>query len=194
VFSGIIQSVAEVVKTEKKGGSISLTIAKPKHWTIKPGDSVATDGVCLTVVALTEDSYVVDLMPETLSKTTFGAVPPKKVNLEQSLRVGDSLGGQVVTGHVDCVGEIIKQESASGATTFTISFPKQFAKLIAEKGSIAVNGVSLTVVSVTAQSFVVSVIEYTLKNTTLGQKKVGEKVNLEFDIIAKHLARMSEHL
>ena len=194
MFSGIVQGVTEVVASEMKNGSLLLTLARPPHCVVKLGESVAVNGICLTIAGISENACTFELMPETLQRTTFGAEIPKVVNIEQSLRMGDPLGGHVMTGHVDCVGAITAVTEEGDSRKFGISFPKEFAKLIVMKGSIAVDGISLTVAALDKESFAVILVSHTLRSTTLSQKKAGDRVNLEFDIIAKHLARMAEAL
>lgn len=193
MFSGIIKAVAQVRKAKKKNGSLFLIIEKPKGWIIKPGESIATNGVCLTVKKVNKDDYLTELMPQTLKKTSFGKQIPQKVNLEQSLRLVDKLGGHLVLGHVDAVGKMQNIIWKDTSKIYRFSFPKKFAKLIAEKGSIAVDGISLTVVDVGKDWFTVSLVDYTTRHTTLGKKKIGDLVNLEFDIIAKYLEKLINH-
>lgn len=190
MFSGIISAVVKIKKIEEKPGSLFLTIQKPKGWRIKAGDSIATNGVCLTVKKVASDSYTTELMAETLSRTYFGKIKLNKVNLEKSLTLSTPLDGHLVTGHVDCLGKILKIKKVGQAQIFQISFPRQFDKYLADKGSVAVDGVSLTVVEVYQKYFTVSLVDYTLKNTILGEKKVGELVHLEFDILAKYINKI----
>lgn len=189
MFTGIVEAKASVRSSNKKG-SLFLTIEKPKNWKIKAGDSISMDGVCLTVKKIGSFDFTSELMPETLSKTYFGRQVPKKVNLERSLRVGSRLGGHFILGHVDTVGKIEEVKFSGLSKIDKISFPKQFAKFVAQKGSISVDGVSLTVVDVGANWFTVSLVDYTVKHTTLGEKKKGGLVNLEFDMLAKYLIRL----
>lgn len=190
MFTGIIQATAVVKKTARKGASLFLTIQKPTGWKIRAGDSLCTNGACLTVSKVSKDTFQTDLMPETLQKTVFGKQVPKKVNLEPSLRPSDRIGGHLVFGHVDAIGKIESVKKHGPARIFKITFPKKFSNLVAEKGSIAVDGISLTVIDVRKNWFTVSLVDYTLQHTTLGDKQVGDLVNLEFDVIAKYLARM----
>ncbi len=220
MFTGIIQSIASIKKHEYKNGSLVLTIATPAKWKLEPGDSIATDGVCLTVTKVGKGFYQTELVEETLQRTTFGKLIPVKVNLERPLRPTDFLDGHIVQGHVDAVGEIKQitlakisplrqaQDRLSvppligegerlppptrGRTqegVFTIHFPKKYSRLIVEKGSITVDGISLTVVDVGTDWFSVALIPYTLKETTIGLKRVWDFVNLEFDVIAKYILK-----
>ncbi|PIR86965.1 MAG: riboflavin synthase [Candidatus Harrisonbacteria bacterium CG10_big_fil_rev_8_21_14_0_10_49_15] len=189
MFTGIIKAVALIKHAEVKDGSLFLTIARPKGWRMKPGDSISTDGACLTVRSVNKKQYTVELMPETLDKTYFGKQICLQVNLEQSLRVTDRLDGHIVLGHVDAVGVIKKIANDGRAKVYTIQFPARSAALVAPKGSITVDGVSLTVTRATKTTFSVSLVEYTLNHTALGQKQIGDLVNLEFDVLAKYLYR-----
>jgi riboflavin synthase len=190
MFSGIISAISKVQKKEFKNDSLFLTIKKPKSWKIKLGDSIATNGACLTVKKLLKDSYVTELMPETLDKTYFGKIDFEYVNLEKSLRLQDTLDGHLVTGHVDTIANIQEITMRGQSAIFKISFPKKFAKYVAEKGSITVDGISLTLVDVGADWFTISLVEYSLKHTNMGKKQVGELVHLEFDILAKYLEKL----
>ncbi len=186
MFAGIITNTAKIKSHSAKKGSLYLHIEKPAKWKLSVGESINTDGVCLTVTKINRGDYEVELMSETLKKTIFGKTIPSRVNLERSLALGDKISGHFVTGHVDGVGTIEKIISRGTSKHFSISYPKEFRKLLAAKGSITVDGVSLTVVEVTPKHFSVALLPYTLKHTTLGAKKSGEPVNLEFDILAKY--------
>ncbi len=190
MFTGIIQSLGEVVKRER--GRLTLKVGR---LPLKIGDSVAVDGVCLTVTALSGASRrrcaAFDLSQETLDKTTLGKMTPgQKVNLEPALRAGDPLGGHFVLGHVEAVGEILSKTPGDGWALFEFSFPAALGRYLAPKGSVAVDGVSLTVVDLKDRSFTVAVIPHTEKNTGLGSKAPGDPVNLETDILAKHVEKL----
>ncbi len=193
MFTGIIKSITPIQKSETKNGSLFLTIEKPQDWIIKEGDSIATNGVCLTVKTIQEDTYVTELMQETLKKTTYGEFVPEKANVEQSLRFGETLDGHLVFGHVDAIGVIKNIEQVESSWIFTFSFPKEFTHLIAAKGSIAIDGISLTVVDAGEDYFTVSIVDYTFTHTNLGERKIGDKVNLEFDMLAKYVSRMLQN-
>ncbi len=190
MFSGIIQKVAEIKNSRIANGSLFLTIEKPEGWNIKLGDSIATNGTCLTVKEMEDNTYTVELMNETLQKTTFGKKVGSKVNLEPSLTLQSAIDGHLVQGHVDTVGTITKIEPVGEAKVLTIRFPSEFHKLIADKGSITVDGVSLTVVECGADWFTISLVAYTLEHTIFGKSQVGDMVNLEFDMIAKYLQKL----
>ena len=158
---------------------------------VKTGDSIAVDGACLTVVEFTGHSFTVDIMPETYDRTTLSARKPgDAVNLERTLRLGDRLGGHIVSGHVEGLGVIASRRPKGIAMVVTIATPPELLKYIIKKGSIAIDGISLTVTEVTETSFSVSLIPHTAKETTLGFKDVGDSVNLETDIIGKYVERM----
>ncbi|MEK7479155.1 MAG: riboflavin synthase [Patescibacteria group bacterium] len=199
MFTGVIRTISHARKWEKKGGSLFLEIQKPHAWKIKAGDSVAVNGTCLTVKKIQLQAMVFELMPETLSKTTFGKKIPQRVNLELPMRLSDRVNGHFVTGHVDATGKISRITKNGTSKMVEISFPKKFVKLVVSKGSIAVDGVSLTVTGSPSTGsgtkfsyFSVSLVSYTLENTTLGERKVGDLVNLELDILAKYGARSSK--
>ena len=187
MFTGIIKSVSQIKKSETKDGLLVLTIAKPLSWDLQPGESVATNGVCLTVKEVNDKTYTTELMPETKEKTVFGQAVPAEVNLERSLKLSDRLDGHLVQGHIDAVGDITKIDTIGSTKVFTVSFPRRFNHLIASKGSVTVDGISLTVIDVSDGLFTISIVDYTLYNTNFKFKKEGDQVNLEFDIIAKYL-------
>lgn len=191
MFSGIVRAVSKIQKREIKNGCLFLTISKPKGWKIKPGDSICSDGACLTVKKINKNSYVTELMPETLDKTYFDKTNYQYINLEKSLKLRDALDGHLVTGHVDCLGKIKKVTKRGGSKIYRVSFPKKFAKYVAAKGCIAVDGISLTVVDARVNTFSVALVDYTLTHTTIGQKQIGDLVHLEFDIIAKYLEKLN---
>jgi riboflavin synthase len=186
MFTGIITHTAKIRSHAEKNKSLFLTIAKPASWKLTVGESVATNGVCLTVKKSSPKDYSVELMPETLSKTTFGKKIPDTVNLERSLRLSDRVSGHFVTGHIDAIGRIISLHNHGTSRTLSISYPKAYRSLLIPKGSITIDGVSLTIVSMTSSSFTVAILDYTLKATTLGEKAKNDSVNLEFDILAKY--------
>ena len=190
MFTGIIQTIARVKDSERKKGSLFFTIAKPNGWRLKAGDSVATNGVCLTVKQVAANAYTTELMTETLRATSFGQEIPGKVNLERPLTLKSFLDGHLVLGHVDAVGKIKKIERKGAMKLFSISYPAKFRKLVVAKGSVAVDGISLTLVDAKKDWFSVALVDYSLKHTTMGDKRGGELVNLEFDIIGKYLVNL----
>lgn len=192
MFTGLVEEVGTVTGIKKGARSAQLTIAADKTLAgTKLGDSIAVNGVCLTVVAYTSQTLTVDVMDETLQKTTLGKlVKGARVNLERALAVGDRFGGHFVSGHVDGVGKILDRRWVDIASVVTISAPADLMHFIIEKGSIAVDGVSLTTIQVSSESFSVSLIPHTREQTTLGEKVPGDEVNLETDILGKYVWKM----
>jgi len=196
MFTGIVTALGEVKAVEKLPGLTRLTIAAP-YSDADVGASIAHDGVCLTVVEVETHSngmrYVVEVAPESLALTTMGHLKPgDHVNLERSLRVGDELGGHIVQGHVDGVGEVLKVAQDGEGWRLRIKPPQGIAHLIAPKGSIAIAGVSLTVNEVDDEGFGVLIIPHTWAVTTLSKLQAGDKVNLEADMMARYAARLVE--
>lgn len=187
MFTGVIRNIGEVKRSYKKAGSLFLAIKRPKNLKMKPGNSISVDGVCLTVKETPKNLLITELMPETLKRTTFGIKVPERINLEKPLTFNSTLDGHLVLGHIDAVGKITSIKSRSLSKIYSVSFPREYSRLVAQKGSLAVDGVSLTVVDASSGGFSVSLTDYTLRNTTLGEKKVGDLVNIEFDILAKYL-------
>jgi riboflavin synthase len=198
MFTGIVTALGEVKAVERRRGLARLTIASPyAAASVDIGASVAHDGVCLTVVAVESQQggarHVVEAAAETLALTTMGDLEPgDRVNLERSLRVGDELGGHIVQGHVDGVGEILVVAQDGEGWRLRIKPPQAINHLIAPKGAIAVAGVSLTVNEVDEQGFGVLIIPHTWAVTTLSRLKPGDKVNLEADMMARYAARLIE--
>ena len=157
------------------------------------GDSVAVNGACLTVTAKGETSLTFDVSPETIDRTTFRTLRPGSiVNLERALRLGDRLGGHIVTGHIDCCGTLAKAETRSGNRVLEFSLPAENARYLVEKGSVAIDGISLTVNRVSTDRFSVNIIPHTLTRTTLAGLKAGDEVNIETDIIGKYVERLAQ--
>jgi riboflavin synthase len=189
MFTGIIENIGTVAKKEERGGQVRFNFRfQKKEKRLKVGDSIAVNGTCLTAVSVSPTNFEVDVVRETLQSTTLGQLDlGGKVNLERSLRVGDELGGHFVTGHIDGRGKIVKIEKRKRNTTLFIQAPKDIIALQAPKGSVAIDGISLTVQKVRGSVFEIAVIPHTLKVTTLGLKRVGSEVNLEIDIVARYL-------
>jgi riboflavin synthase len=189
MFTGIIQEVGKIKSIIQKGNARILTIASVKLINeIKPGDSVSVNGVCLTVVEKSNNSFKVEAVEETIKKTNLGKLKNEDpVNLELALKLGERIGGHLVTGHIDTTGKIKKIKKLPKSWLFEINFPKQFRKYIINTGSIAVDGISLTVADIDDDTFTVSIIPYTWKNTNFKFKKVGDEVNLEFDFFGKYI-------
>lgn len=192
IFTGIIEELGKIKKIHKGSDSGRLTIeADVVLSDVKLGDSIAVNGICLTVVKFDRKFFDVDVMAETLRKTNLEELKPgDRVNLERALKVGDRLGGHIVSGHIDGVGIISRQQREDIAILTEIKAPEEVMKYVVTKGSIAIDGISLTVVNCTDESFVVSLIPHTAKLTTLGYKRVGDRVNLESDIIGRYVERI----
>ena len=189
MFTGIIEERGEVLAVDTLPDSARLRIAGPTvSAAARRGDSIAVNGVCLTVVDTTGASFSADVVRETLDRSSLGALTPGAgVNLERPLALADRLGGHLVQGHVDGTGALLERTPGERWELLRVALPAALARYVVEKGSIAVDGVSLTVAAVGADSFTVSLIPTTLELTTLGSKGVGERVNLEVDIVAKYV-------
>ena len=187
MFTGIIHSSGIIESLEKLDAGARLRIRSSIDEPFERGESVAVNGVCLTVIP-NETSMTTEISNETLSRTTLGSLGTgTRVNLERALAVGDRLGGHFVQGHVDTTGRLIAKESEGEFAVYRWSFPTAYADLVASKGSIAVDGISLTIVDPDASSFGAALIPETLRRTTLGTARIGDRVNLEFDMIAKYV-------
>jgi len=192
MFTGIIKEVGEVIRIESSAGLYRLVVAsKALPGRVSTGDSVSVNGACLTLVGKENDTLRFDVMEETVRRTGLSSLKGgDRVNLEDSLRVGDALGGHFVLGHIDCAGSIKNVRESGGEFVMEIGLSEgSSAPLVVEKGSVAVDGVSLTVGETKADSFNVYLIPYTIKSTTLGLKRKGDRVNIEFDIIGKYIKR-----
>ena len=186
MFAGIIEATGGISEVKPGGGGLRLTIVTTLDLSdIKVGDSIAVDGICLTVIAHSVNSFSADVSRETLN-CTAGFVARGKVNLEKALRVSDRINGHLVSGHVDGVGQVVKFERAGECHLLSIKAPRGLAKYVARKGSIAVNGVSLTVNEARNSAFSVNLIPHTLEVTTMKYLKRGAKVNLEVDMMARY--------
>jgi riboflavin synthase len=191
MFTGIIEETG-TVKNIIHGTFTKIVIKCNKVLEgTKIGDSIAVNGVCLTVTNMSNESFVADVMPETMRASNLKDLQIGNiVNLERALQVGRRMGGHIVTGHIDCVGKIIDKRQEKNAFIFKIAINKEFTKYIARKGSIAVDGISLTVVEDGYDYFTVSVIPHTMLKTTLGYKGVGDSVNIEVDILSKYVEKL----
>jgi len=187
MFTGIIEELGQVERISRQGNVVLLGIkASLVLKDIKIGDSIAVNGVCLTITKIEQGILYFQVMQETLSLTNLGAIRiNERVNLERALRVGDRLSGHFVTGHVDSTGIIRRKDYLGGNLSFEIAFPVKFASFVVSKGSVAVDGISLTVVSKKSDTFSVYIIPHTLNNTTLNFKGPSDKVNIEFDMLLK---------
>lgn len=191
MFTGIVEGIGQIKRKGFRGGVMVLGILLPPHLTgLKPGDSISVDGSCLTVVDLGQREIEVELSEETLSHTKAPLYyPGKKVNLERALEVGGRVGGHFVTGHVDGVGEVIALKMEGRTARLEIRAPAEVSRYLVKKGSVAVDGVSLTVREVWGDRFEVVLVPFTLEHTTLGELLPGDKVNLEADLLAKYVEK-----
>lgn len=193
MFTGIVTDIGDIRVLERKG---DLRARIGTHYDtddIDIGASIACSGVCLTVVQLGPDWFDVEISAETLDKTNVGQwVVGQKINLERALKVGDELGGHIVSGHVDGLAEIVEMHSEGDSVRYTFEAPRALARFIAPKGSVALDGTSLTVNEVADTRFGVNIIPHTQEVTTWGASKVGDKVNLEIDTLARYVARLAE--
>jgi riboflavin synthase len=192
VFTGIIEELGVVEALEDQGDAVRLSVRGP-HVTSDAGlgDSISVNGCCLTVARRDGDTFTADVMRETLDKTALGAlVPGARVNLERAVTAATRLGGHIVQGHVDGTGEIVRRSPSEHWELVEVSLPPGLGRYLVDKGSVTVDGISLTVVSVGQDSFTVSLIPETLARTTLGTKQPGDPVNLEVDVIAKYVERL----
>ncbi|WP_328840247.1 riboflavin synthase [Streptomyces europaeiscabiei] len=192
MFTGIVEELGEVTAVEKLGDSSRFRLRGPVVTQgARHGDSIAVNGVCLTVVEHEDDWFTADVMAESLERSSLGALTAgSRVNLERPMAVGDRLGGHIVQGHVDGTGQVIERKPSENWEIVKISLPADLTRYVVEKGSITVDGISLTVVDAGPDYFTVSLIPTTLDLTTLGRKQPGDPVNLEVDVIAKYVERL----
>lgn len=192
MFTGLVEEIGRVDKLEQLTDAVRLTIHGPTVTSdAAPGDSIAVDGVCLTVVDKLTEGFTADVMQETLNRSRLGSYKVgSRVNLERALTAGERLGGHIVQGHVDGVGELISRAPSEHWEVLRFSLPADLVRYVVEKGSIAINGTSLTVSAVGEDFLEVSLIPTTLAETTFGDMVVGEPVNLEVDVVAKYVEKM----
>lgn len=193
MFTGIVEAVGQLTAITPKGEDVTITVnvGKLDMSDVKLGDSIATNGVCLTVVAFNDTSYSADLSLETLKKSAFANYKAgDKVNLEKAMLPTTRFGGHIVSGHVDGVGEIVERNIVGRAIEFWVELPEQLNKYVAEKGSITVDGISLTVNDLRKNSFKLTIVPHTTQETTIDSFQVGRKVNLEVDVLARYLERL----
>lgn len=192
MFTGLIREVGEVGWLRRTDQTVQLMVNAPRTASrVKRGDSVAVNGCCLTVAAHRDKQLMFDLLEESLERTNLGEVKPgDPVNIERALRVDGRLGGHFVQGHVDCTAKVVSVTDKGPDVRLEIALPAEFARYAAFKGSIAVNGVSLTIAELGAKSFIVWIIPHTLEGTNLGDLREGDTVNLEFDVLAKYVERL----
>ncbi|MFI6450726.1 riboflavin synthase [Streptosporangium amethystogenes] len=192
MFTGIVEELGEIAGIEQLADAARLSIrGRTVTSDAGHGDSIAVNGVCLTVVDVADEVFTADVMKETLDRSSLGALRPgSPVNLERAVRADQRLGGHIVQGHVDGTGVLLSREPGEHWEVVRVSLPPDLDRYVVEKGSITVDGISLTVVSVGSGGFTVSLIPTTLRLTTLGAKRPGDPVNLEVDVIAKHVEKL----
>lgn len=193
MFTGIIKAKGSITGLERRGGDVRLSIRSTglpfPDYTV--GESIAVNGVCLTAIALRQDGFDTDVSTETLDVTALGGLEVgSMVNLEPSLALGERLGGHLVSGHVDCVGEVVRRESDARSVRFGFRIPSEYARYVARKGSITIDGVSLTINEVSSDGFEVNIIPHTADVTIFGDYAVGSRVNIEVDLLARYLERL----
>ncbi|HIF5955015.1 TPA: riboflavin synthase [Vibrio parahaemolyticus] len=193
MFTGIVEAVGKLTAITPKGEDITVTVevGKLDMSDVKLGDSIATNGVCLTVIDFGSNYYSADLSLETLKKTGFANYQVgEKVNLEKAMLPTTRFGGHIVSGHVDGVGEIVERNQVGRAIEFWVAMPAEISKYVAEKGSITVDGISLTVNDLRKNAFKLTIVPHTSEETTIDQFQVGSKVNLEVDVLARYMERL----
>ena len=193
MFTGLVEEIGTILSISKGLKASTLTIGASYVLTdVKVGDSISTNGVCLTVTQYSKSGFTVDVMPETMNRSNLATTKSgTKVNLERAMRMGDRLGGHMVSGHIDGRGKIIAIDKDENATWYTLSAPAIIMKYIIEKGSVALDGISLTVAAVDYETFKVSIIPHTRAMTTLDARKVGELINIECDAFGKYVERIT---
>ena len=192
MFTGIVEGLGEIVSKNPIVKGIRFVIKAPFDLSdVKLGDSISVNGVCLTVINLEIQTFAVEVSPETLMCTTLGGLQVgTKVNLERALQIGDRLGGHLVSGHVDGIGEVISRKESGDFLFFTIKVPENLTKYIIEKGSIAVDGISLTINAISQNLVELAIIPHTARITTMGFRRPGDLVNIEVDLIGKYIERL----
>jgi len=193
MFTGIIQAKGSIAAIERRGGDVRLSVQSDglPFASYDVGESIAVNGVCLTAVGLRADGFDTDVSVETLDVTSLGSLGVgDNVNLEPSLSLGDRLGGHLVSGHVDCLGTVTSRKADARSIRFTVEIPEEFARYVARKGSVTVDGVSLTVNDVSATSFEVNIIPHTADVTIIGDYSVGTSINVEVDLLARYIERL----
>ena len=190
MFTGIIETIAVISKIEKKQGNLNITLKSSLTTTFKIDQSISHNGICLTVVLIKNNEYVVTAIEETIQKSSIGSWRAGDlINIERAMKIGDRLDGHMIQGHVDQIGKCSKIIQKNGSWVFTIQYAKS-NNVTVEKGSIAINGISLTVVNSNESDFSVAIIPYTYEHTNFKNLNTGDSVNLEFDILGKYIAKM----
>ena len=193
MFTGLVEGVGEIIERKPTGGGFRLRIATPLAPELAPGDSIAVNGVCLTVIVAEREEFHADIGPETVRVTTLGSMEPgSAVNLERPLRADSRFGGHFVQGHVDAIGHVEEIRQEADFHWLTVSFPAHLAPYIVHKGSIAVDGISLTVAGLGADRLDIMVVPFTMEHTNLGRIGIRERVNLECDMVGKYVVRAAE--
>ncbi|MFO7576441.1 MAG: riboflavin synthase [Pelovirga sp.] len=192
MFTGLIQAIGQVRGLVRQGGAGSMTIASSlAAEDLQLGESIAVNGVCLTVTGWDSGTFTVDVSPETLRCTTLGELrPTTAVNLERALRLSDRLGGHLVSGHIDTVGTVVRRQQDQNAVLFEFSAPATALRYVVEKGSVAIDGISLTVNQLQADAFSVSIIPHSLAQTCLKDRRPGDRVNIETDLLGRYVERL----
>ncbi len=191
MFTGIIESTGTVEKIENKGKNIELTLSSSLSSELKIDESLSHNGVCLTVTKCDKSFYTVTIIHESLKKTNFFDIKVgSQVNLERSLKMNGRLDGHIVQGHIDCIGKCLNKVDQDNSWLFTFQFSEKFSSLIIEKGSICINGISLTCFDISKNNFTVAIIPHTFENTNFKFLNVGDIVNLEFDILGKYINKI----
>ena len=193
MFTGLVEGVGELVERKPTSGGFRLRIGSALAPELKPGDSLAVNGVCLTVILAERDEILADVGPETVRVTTLGSIAHgSALNLERPLRADQRFGGHFVQGHVDAIGHVVELRQEAEFHWVTVSFPSELAPLIVHKGSIAVDGISLTVAGLGADRFDIMVVPFTMQHTNLGRVTIRDRVNLECDMVGKYVVRAAE--
>lgn len=193
MFTGIVRAIGTVSRVESRGGDLRLSIESPEvDWTgFPPGESICINGVCLTAIEFGRNAFVADVSTETMKVTALGSLAAgSRVNIEPSLALGDRLGGHLVSGHVDCVGEVISRHMDARSLRFDVKIPSEYARYVARKGSIAVDGVSLTINEVSESTVGLNIIPHTAESTIIGGYAIGTRVNIEVDMVARYVERL----
>ena len=193
MFTGIISAIGDIANLEQRGGDVRLTIRTGNLGLsdVQLGDSIACNGACLTAVELTGEGFIADVSVETLNLTTIGNwKTDSRINLEKAMQASDRFGGHIVSGHVDGIGEVVSMHEDARSWRFRLRAPQELAKYIAHKGSITVDGTSLTVNVVDGAEFELNIVPHTMTHTVMGDYQVGTKVNLEVDLVARYLERL----
>ena len=193
MFTGIISAIGDIADLEQRGGDVQLTIrtGNLSLADVQLGDSIACNGACLTAVELTGEGFIADVSVETLNLTTIGNWKTgSRINLEKAMQASDRFGGHIVSGHVDGIGEVVSLEEDARSWRFRIRAPRDLAKYIAHKGSITLDGTSLTINKVEGSEFELNIVPHTMTHTVMGGYAVGTKVNLEVDLVARYLERL----